>query len=104
MILNLKYIIKWIYQKILLGMRSFGHTNTIAILLNFVMLCRNISSQKCSKFNCLYLLSEFSSLHYYSSLTVCVSNCSLNWNKIGAEGGVALEEALTVNQTLQTLR
>ena len=49
-------------------------------------------------------LSGFSSLHYYSSLTVCVSNCSLNSNMVGDEGAKALGDALTVNQTLQTLR
>ena len=52
------------------------------------------------------------SLHYvlddpsaqYSKYTVCVSNCSLDKNEIGPEGGVALGEALALNQTLQTLR
>lgn len=33
-----------------------------------------------------------------------VSNCSLDLNKIGSEGGVALGEALANNQTLQELR
>ena len=41
---------------------------------------------------------------YCPEYTVCVSNCSLDSNEIGPEGGVALGEALTVNQTLQTLR
>ena len=39
-----------------------------------------------------------------SVCTVCISNCSLDENNIGPEGGVALGESLTVNQTLQTLR
>ena len=41
---------------------------------------------------------------YCPKYTVCVSNCSLDGNRIGAEGGVALGESLAVNQTLQTLR
>ena len=34
----------------------------------------------------------------------CFSYYSLHWNGIGAEGGAALGEALSVNQTVQTLR
>ena len=41
---------------------------------------------------------------YCPKYTVCVSNCSLDRNKIGREVGVALGECLAVNQTLQTLR
>ena len=41
---------------------------------------------------------------YCPKYTMCVSNCSLDWNRIGYEGGVVVGEALTVNQTLQTLR
>ena len=41
---------------------------------------------------------------YIALNTLCVSNCSLDGNRIGPEGGVSLGEALAVNQTLQTLR
>ena len=61
MILNLKYnIIKWIFHLFLLEIISFGHTNTIAILCNFViiLLCSNIPSQNCSEFNCLYISTQ----------------------------------------------
>ena len=56
--------------------------------------------------NCIHLYSLIStSLHYCSSIcTFCVSNYSLDTNRIEAEGGVALGEALIINQTLQTLR
>ena len=74
MILNLKYIIKWIYHLFLLEIITFGHTSTIAILCIFVILFSNIPSHKCVEFNCLYLLSELSLLHYCCSLTVCVSS------------------------------
>ena len=38
------------------------------------------------------------------TLCVCVSNCSVDSNDIGPEGGAALGEALTVNQTLRELK
>ena len=41
---------------------------------------------------------------YFPNYTVCVSNCSLDGNEIGPEGGMALGGALAVNQTLQELR
>ena len=37
-------------------------------------------------------------------LLTCILNCSLERNKIGPGGGVALGEALTPNKTLQILR
>lgn len=36
--------------------------------------------------------------------TVCISNCSLDENEIGSDGGVALGGALTANVMLETLR
>ena len=38
------------------------------------------------------------------ALYMCIFVCSLNHNRIGAEGGMALGEALTENQTLEILR
>jgi len=37
-------------------------------------------------------------------MVVCISNCRLDQNQIGPEGGVALGKALTGSQMLQILR
>ena len=51
-----------------------------------------------------FLKCQFRDTFSLVIVCVCIFNFSIDWSGITVEGGVALGEALIVNQTLQTLR